>query len=255
MRTLACLLVMISLAVFPPFEAGAAETAAQKAFRILDQVDDLWRGSSSHTILSMRVQTEHYTRSMQMEAWSKGKDQSLVRILMPLKEKDTATLKSGNNIYTYLPRTDRTIRLTSGMMLGSWMGSHFTNDDLVKESRMSEDYAAALTFEGEREGEAIIELTLNPRPDAAVVWGKIIVTVRQEDFIPVQSIYFDEDGAVVRTMIFSNTKMMGGRLVPAVLRLNPIDKPDEYTELVYEKMTFDQPLDESFFSLSNLRHK
>ena len=136
-------IAVLGVAYFPCVPAIspalAADTDIVRAKKILREIDDLWRGESSHGRFSMLVKTRHYTRSLQMEGWSKGTEQTLMRILKPLKERGTATLKSGSTIYTYLPRTDRTIRLTSGMMMGSWMGSHFTNDDLVKESRMDED--------------------------------------------------------------------------------------------------------------------
>lgn len=226
-----------------------------RAYQILEKVDDLWRSTSSQGTISMRVKTKHYTRSLRMESWSKGKEKSLVRIISPLKEKGTVSLKSGNTMYTYLPKTDRTIRLTSSMMLGSWMGSHFTNDDLVKESRLSEDYDPAITFEGERDGLAIIDFALLPKPDAPVVWGKIVITVRASDHVPLVSLYYDEDMILARTLTFDKIEEMGGRLVPAVLRMVPTDKPEEYTELIYEDILFDIDITDSFFSLMQLRRK
>ncbi len=231
------------------------EKTTEEALRILEEVDDMWRGKSAHGTFSMKVKTANYARSMRMEFWSKGKDKSLVRIMSPLKEKGTATLKSGASIYTYLPKTDRTIRLTSGMMMGSWMGSHFTNDDLVKESRISEDYDAEITFEGQRNGDNIIEFTLIPKPDAAVVWGKIVLTVQRETHIPIVEIYYDEDMQVVRKMQFGGVKEMGGRRLASIMKVVPEDKPGEFTELVYDDIAFDIGLNDSFFSIASLRRK
>ena len=216
-------------------------------------MDDLWRGTSSHSILTMEVKTAHYTRHMRLEGWSKGKEKTLVRILSPLKEKGTATLKSGNNIYTYLPRTDRTIRLTSGMMMGSWMGSHFTNDDLVKESRMEDDYEPAISFEGKRDGLEILEFTLIPKPDAAVVWGKVVADVLADGLLPLKYDYYDEDMHIARTITFSDIELLAGQPRPKVMRVIPADKPHEYTELVYEKLELNIPIDDDFFSISRLR--
>lgn len=238
--------------VYPAVTAVGEDTRASK---ILEEVDDLWRSTSSSATVTMQVKTKHYTRTVTMESWSKGREKSLVRILSPKKEKGTATLKFGNNIYTYLPKTDRTIRLTSSMMMGSWMGSHFTNDDLVKESRLADDYAPRITYEGMRHGQQVIEFTLTPKPDAPVVWGKIVITVYAETHIPIHSEYYDEDMIKVRTMEFSDIQHMDGRDVPLVLKVIPTDKPDEYTELVYDKITFDIPLDDDFFSLTQLRRK
>jgi hypothetical protein len=121
-------------------------------------------GESSYAVTTMQVKTQHYTRMMQMEGWSKGKEQTLFRIIEPLREKGTTTLKPGNHIYTYLAKTDHSIKLTSGKMMGSWMDSHLTNDDLVKEARLEEYYDVTLNFEGERDGLNIIEFLLIPKP-------------------------------------------------------------------------------------------
>tara|TARA_B100000315_G_scaffold190005_1_gene179961 strand:- start:10352 stop:11092 length:741 start_codon:yes stop_codon:yes gene_type:complete len=238
-----------------PSIAKPAETSSDRVLRILEELDDLYRSSSAHGFMSMQVKTAHYTRTMRLESWASGKDKSLIRIIAPLKERGTSTLMYGKNIYTYLPKTDRTIRLTSGMMGGSWMGSHFTNDDLIKESRMSEDYDATITFEGIRKGQSVIEFTLIPKPLAAVVWGKIVLTIEAKNKIPLSYIFYDEDMEVVRTMTFSDVKDLGGRVIPLVLRVIPIDKPGEYTEVVYENMEFEIPIKDSFFSIARLKRK
>lgn len=253
-----CVAVFLLLQFPYPYSLSAAQEIQDpfvRARKILADVDDLWRSTSSSATITMQVKTKHYTRTVTMDSWSKGKDKSLVRILTPLKEKGTTTLKSGNNVYTYLPKTDRTIRLTSSMMMGSWMGSHFTNDDLVKESRLSDDYDPQITYEGQRNGENIIEFTLIPKPDAPVVWGKIVTVVHAEDNIPITSRYYDEDMVLARTMSFTNIKTMGGRKLPAVLHVVPTDKPDEYTEIIYDKIKFDINLSDEFFSLIRLRRK
>jgi hypothetical protein len=229
------------------------DAATRRAKEILRQVDDMWRGVSSHSIITMRVKTAHYSRELRLEGWSKGKEKTLVRILMPLKEKGTATLKSGNNIYSYLPRTDRTIRLTSGMMMGSWMGSHFTNDDLVKESRMEEDYDPFISFEGERDNQQVFEFTLIPKPDAAVVWGKVVAILLADGYIPLKYYYYDEDMNIARTITFRRIEMLAGRLRPKVMKVVPADKPDEYTELIYEELDLGVPIEDDFFSIARLK--
>jgi len=222
---------------------------------ILDIVDDLWRGKSSYAKTTMRVKTAHYTRTMQMEGWSKGKEKTLFRILEPLREKGTITLKSGNHIFTYLPKTDRTIRLTSGMMMGSWMGSHITNDDLVKEARYADDYHAQISFEGIREGQQVIEFTLIPKEDAAVVWGKILLTIEADGYNPVIEYYYDEDMQLARTFSFNQKKMLGGRLRPSVMRVVPADEPEEFTEFIYKELQFDIKISDRLFSKSSLKKR
>ncbi len=221
--------------------------------QILDKVDDLFRSKSSQALATMTVTTTHWKRSLSLEMWSKGKEQSLFRILAPKKEKGTATLRSGNDIWNYLPKVKRVIKLPSSMMAASWMGSHFTNDDLVKESRMADDYTFEITFIGEGEGEQIVEVTCHPKPEAAVVWGKVLVRARLKDYIPLFVKYFDEDLRLARTMTFSQVSELGGRLIPAVVTMVPEEKPEESTIIHYEKMDFDIDLKDDFFSLRTLQ--
>jgi len=247
MKTISLLLL---LAAAPALGGSASDP---RAVELLRKVDDLWRGEGSHAVMSMHVKTSHYERHMKMDAYSLGTDYSLVSIVEPLKEKGTSTLKAGQVMYTYLPRTDRSIKLNSGMMGGSWMGSHFTNDDLIQQSRLSRDYDVAIGFEGQRDGQPEIEMQLSPKPDAAVVWGKIVSVVNSKTDLPIRTTYFDEDLKKVREMTFSDVKNLGGRSLPTVLRLTPQDEPGEYTELIYESLDMHPGIDKSFFSLSRLK--
>ena len=221
--------------------------------QILNTVDDLFRGDSSHGIMTMTIVTEHWARTLKLEWWSRGKDKSLIRIRAPKKEEGTATLRVGKEIWNYLPKTNRVIKLPSSMMSGSWMGSHFTNDDLVKESRLTEDYTFQKTFEGEKDGRAVVEITCYPKPEAPVVWGKLVVSVLQADFLPVHTLYYDEDMNRARTMVFSDIGPLGNRMVPRKMTMVPADKPKEKTEIIYEEMTFDVELEDDVFSLRTLQ--
>ena len=151
------------------------------------------RGESSQGISTMEVVTENWDRAMEMQMWSLGTEHALVRILSPRKDAGTATLKAGTEIWNYLPRVDRTIKIPASLMSASWMGSHFTNDDLVKESRLIEDYEITLAYEGDRDGVVVWEFDLVPRPEAPVVWGRIAYQVRKADTMPTWARYFDED--------------------------------------------------------------
>jgi len=226
---------------------------AQTAREIIDRVDRLLRGESSRGRITMEITTEHWSRSLDMEIWSLGVEHSLVRVQSPAREAGTATLKAGQEVWNYLPRVDRTIKVPPSLMMGSWMGSHFTNDDLVKESRIVDDYDFEISFEGEREGVEVWEFQLTPRPEAPVIWGRIDEQVRKADLMPTWIRYYDEDGGLVRTMTFSGYRTMGDRLVPASMLVIPADKPEEHTVLTYHELDFGISLDENFFSLRNLR--
>ena len=222
--------------------------------KILDHVDDLYRGKSSHGIMQMHVKTEHWERKLKIEFWSQGKEQSLMRILEPKKEKGTATLKSGKNIWNYLPKIKRVIKIPSSMMGGSWMGSHFTNDDLVKESRMAEDFNCSASDPGKRQGIEVIEISCIPKENAAVVWGKVLVRVQKSDWQPIEIEYYDEEIQLNRIMTFDNFKMVKKRNIPTMMTLQPIDKPEEKTIVSYDEMNFDLELPKDLFSLRHLQH-
>ncbi len=228
---------------------------AQTAREIVDRVDRLMRGESSEARVTMEIITEHWSRALDMEIWSLGTDYSLVRVLAPPKEAGTATLMVDQEVWNYLPRVDRTIKVPPSLMMGSWMGSHFTNDDLVKESRLIEEYDVRIAFDGERDGTEVWELELVPKPEAPVVWGRITWLVRKADLMPVAARYFDDDGELARTMRFQEYRNLGGRVVPAVMVVIPADKPEETTTVRYERLAFDVGLEPDFFSLRNLRRR
>jgi len=231
----------------------SAQTSPQEASEIVRHVDDLLRGESSHGRVRMEVVTERWERTMEMEMWSLGQEYSLVRVLSPSREAGTATLKVDRDIWNYLPRVDRTIKVPGSGMGGSWMGSHFTYDDLVRESSMVDDYEVEVSFEGERDGTEIWEFTLIPLPEAPVVWGRLELEVRKGDRMPLESRYFDDRGELARTMTFSDFRTMDGRLVPTELSMRPEDRPGERTTLLYEDLEFETGLPESYFSLQRLR--
>jgi outer membrane lipoprotein-sorting protein len=235
--------------------AGVAHAQTQTPREIIDEIDRILRGDSSHGVATMQVVTEHWERSVTMEVWSLGTDYSLVRVTAPAREAGTATLKAKDDIWNYLPKVDRTIKIPAAMMMGSWMGSHFTNDDLVKESRLVEDYDIELAYEGEREGDEVWEFRLTPKPEAPVVWGRIEYRVRKRDKMPLWARYYDEDGRLARTLAFGDFRRMGERLVPAAMKMVPEDEPGESTSVQYESLDFDVELDSSFFSLQALKRR
>lgn len=220
---------------------------------LLKKIDQMYRGLSSKAIATMTVKTRRYTRTMKFESWSKGSDKSLIRILLPKKDKGVSTLKVGKNIWNYLPKIDRVTKIPSSMMMGSWMGSHFTNDDLVRESSFEDDYTSTITFEGTREGQAVYEITSVARPEAAVVWGSVVMVVEKKRLIPIKATYLDEEGEKIREMLFKNPEKLGKRWVPTLMVLKPLDKPEERTTMEYNRLEFDIPLSPGMFSLRGLR--
>ena len=243
--------ILIALAAALLMMASPAMAEEPTLEQILDSVDDANRGVSSHATVTMNVKTNRWERSMTMEMWSRGEKHSLIKIKEPAKDAGMSTLRVEDNIWNYLPKVDRTMKVPASKMSGSWMGSHFSNNDLVKSSRMADDYTYSLTEKPvDGVGKYVVELI--PKPDAPVVWGKVIVQVRP-DLAPLQVTYHDEDGELARTMTFDDVREVGDQLVPFKMKLLPQDKPEEFTEIVYSEFELDIEIEDSLFTVSSLK--
>jgi len=239
--------------LFKFFFPNFAFTSNLNPEKILDSVDDLYRSNTSYGILALSVTTKNWQRTLTLEQWSKGEDRHLIKVLKPKKEKGLTTLRVDNNVWNYMPKVKRVVKIPSSMMASSWMGSHFTNDDLVKQSRMVKDYTFSVTYEGEREGKNIVEISCFPKKNAAVVWGKVDVIVYRDNYIPLSIIYYDEDLQLSRTLNFTNVQMMGGKKIPAQMIMIPVDEPGESTAIQWKKIQFGLTVNDDFFSLRKLQ--
>jgi len=216
--------------------------------KIADDADRLSRGKSSKGIMSMKVY-KRGTVSMRMKVWSKGRNKFLAKILRPSRLRGMATLKSGANLWNYMPRMDKIVKLGSSMMGGSWMGSHFTNDDLVKESDMRKHYTCLKSSD---DG-TYLTITVKPKPNAPVVWGRVAMKIKKAGTIPVWTKYYDERGRLKRTMYFRRVRKMGGRTFPTQMVLQPADAPSERTVVTFHKMKFDVGISNRTFTLQGLK--
>jgi outer membrane lipoprotein-sorting protein len=248
-KTISALIVGLLLLSLGHISHASDERLARET---VDRVARLFSGKSSIATLQMQIVGENGQRDLTMKIWTQG-DNALVRIISPEKDSGTAILKIGSDIWYYLPKVNRTIKAPSSMTMTSWMGSDFTLDDLVKESGLVRDYSLANSFEGKRGEVAVYEYTMTPRPGAAVVWGKIVLQVRQANLMPAWQGYYDEDGKLVRDLAFSDYKTMGGRLMPTHLVMRSLDKPGQQSTIVYEDLAFDVPIGAGTFSLPNLK--
>jgi outer membrane lipoprotein-sorting protein len=229
----------------------------QQAREIVDRVSRLFVSQSTIATMEMQITKKGRQRKILMQFWSLDESDILLRIRSPQEDAGTAILKVGNKIWYYLPKANRTVKIRPSMMMSSWMGSNFTLNDLVKQSRLTNDYVVTTSFEGQRDGAEVSEYTLTPKPAAAVVWGKITLEVRQSDRMPVWQRYYDEDGKLVRELTFSEYKTVSGRLIPTQLVMQSMDKAGkkavEQTTVTYEKIIFDRPISKVIFSPRNLK--
>lgn len=216
---------------------------------LLNKLDRLYRSETSYSHVTMQVTTPHYERTLQMEIWTEGLEKTLIRIRSPQKEKNSATLRIHKEMWNYLPRVNKTIKIPPSMMMSSWMGSDFTNDDLVKESSMRADYNARyLPSKPEH-----LEIELVPKENKAIVWAKIIVTLDAKDLLPISEKFYDERNQLTRTIYFKNVKTIGTRQVPVKLELINAKKEKHSTILIYDTLNFNPQLPADTFSLRQLR--
>jgi len=225
----------------------------QRAREIVDGVARLFVSQSSIATVEMQVTKEELQRKITMQFWSVGETNILIRVRSPQEDAGTAILKTGGKIWYYLPKANRTVKIPASMMMSPWMGSDFTLNDLVKQSRLTNDYVIATSFDGERDGVALSEYTLTPKPSAVVVWGKITLEVRHADHMPVRQRYYDEDGKLVRELTFSEYKTVSGRLIPTRLVMRPTGQTVEQTTITYEKIIFGESISAETFSRKNLK--
>ncbi len=244
---------IVIILFFGFFISTYADASNLNPRKILDSVDDIYRSNTSHGILTLAVTTTNWQRTLTLEQWSKGKNKHLIKVLKPKKEKDLATLRVDTNVWNYMPKVKKVVKIPSSMMSSSWMGSHFSNDDLVKQSRMVKDYDFSISFEGIRDGIDIVEITCFPKMNAAVVWGKVEVIVYREDFIPLRLIYYDEDLNLSRKLEFSNIQIIDNKKIPLKMQMVPENEPGESTTIQWKEIKFDLTISDDFFSLRKLQ--
>lgn len=242
------LVLVLALAIAPP---GAAQEPPAR--EILDRVESLLWGKTVEGEYEMTITTARWQRTLIMRAWMERPKRSFIRILAPAKEKGIGSLRLGAEMWNYLPNVERTIKIPPSMMLQPWMGSDFTNDDLVKSSSIVDDYTQRILREETVASRPAWVLELIPRPDAAVVWGKIIYWVLKGDFIPLKEEFYDERGALVRVMSFSDVRPMGGRTIPTRWEIRPSDKPGNSTTIVIRSAIYDRGIDPDTFTQRNLQ--
>jgi outer membrane lipoprotein-sorting protein len=239
--------------------AGTGTAAAQEASgerppvqEVVSAIDRLYRHDSSHTVMEMEITTPHWSRTLKLEAWSEGMDKTFIRILEPRKERGMGTLRIENEMWNYLPKTNKVMKIPPSMMMSSWMGSDFKNNDLVKEFTFTEDYSFEYTRPADAE-EGMLYLRCTPKPGKPIVWGHVIVAADEESLIPEWEKYYDEHGELMRIMHFEEVKTFDGKRLPSIMRLVPQTKEGHETTIHYLEAEFDMPLDEDIFSLRNLR--
>lgn len=236
------------------FPLGAKENSNLDVETIVRKIDELYRSQTSYSELEMQIVTPNWERTLKMIAWTEGMKRTFIRITFPAKEKGIATLRIGNEMWNYLPKTDKVIKIPPSMMMSSWMGSDFTNDDLVREFTFLDDYVYELVHPDEAEDD-LLYIQFTPKENLPIVWGKVVTAVRKTDYIPVWEKYYDENGNLMRVMNFKEIKEFDGRKIPSLMELVPQNKKDHKTLIRYLDIDFNPEISNEIFSLRNLRSR
>lgn len=227
--------------------------SAQTAKEIIKKADEKMRGSTMQAELTIRTVRPSWSREMQCKVWMKGANLSMILIQSPAKDKGISFLKKKKEVWNWMPSLERTIKLPPSMMSQSWMGTDFTNDDLVKESSVVEDYDHSIT------GDTVIMerncyiIQMIPKPEAAVVWSKVIVCVDKKDYLELHSRFYDEDGKLINTMNCYDIKQMDDRIIPSRFEMIPADKKGQKTEMIYRSVKYNKPIEDNFFTVEKMK--
>lgn len=232
---------------------STANSQTLSAIDIVRKADAKVRGETSQGTMKMTIIRPTWTREMSMKTWSKGTEYSLILVTAPARDKGAAFLKREKEIWNWQPSIDRVIKLPPSMMMQSWLGSDFTNDDLIRESSIVEDYTHKLLGSETIDGRDAYRIEMIPKPNAPVVWGKILLWIDKAEFIQLKTEFYDEDGYLVNTMLGKNIKMLGGKMLASLLEVIPADEEGHKTTVEYLDMAFDKPIAESFFSVQNMQ--
>lgn len=221
---------------------------------LIEKADRLYRADNSYARMQMTIVNPNWQRTLSMDVWSLGMKKTFIRILSPTKDQGMATLRIGTEMWNYFPKIDKVMKVPPSMMMGAWMGSDFTNDDLVKETTLLDDYTAELIHPAAA-GQDIYSIQLIPKQQTATVWTKIILNIDKQSLLPKSEEYYDEKGQKMRRIDYREVKEIGGRKMPTIMELVPLNKPGNKTIIEYQKAEFDSGVPDSVFSLRNLQQR
>jgi outer membrane lipoprotein-sorting protein len=223
------------------------------AKQIIEKADRNTQGESSISTMTMTIKRPAWERTVGFKNWAKGRDLALTLVTEPAKEKGQAFLKRGNDMWNYIPSIGRLVKLPPSMMAQGWMGSDYTNDDILNESSLVVDYTQEMIGTEEFQGNKCYKISLVPLENSKVVWGRILTWVSTADFLFLKSEYFDENQALIRTETAGQIQVMDGRTIPTRMEIIPADEPQNRTIVIIQSMDFDVKLDDGFFSQQSMK--
>ena len=233
--------------------AISANSQDLTAKQIVVKADDLQRGQTNRGEMSMTIIRPKWQRTITMKVWGMGRDYSMTYITSPAKDKGQVFLKRKNEMWNWVPTISRMIKIPPSMMSQGWMGSDYSNDDILKESSIVVDYTHKIIGTEKVDGIECYKVELTPKEHASVVWGKVYKWISKKEFWQLKTEYYDEDEELIRTEQASKVKQFGDRRLPSYLEIIPADKPGQKTVVNIISSEFNVKLDEGFFSQQNMK--
>jgi outer membrane lipoprotein-sorting protein len=246
----AVLFLFVALLLEAPLSAQSRSAA-----ELIRRTEQNLRANTQQGVVTMTVRTPDWQRTLVMDYWAVNPDKTFIRVTAPAKEAGTSTLRLRSNMWNYLPSVERVIKIPPSLMLQPWMGSDFSNDDLVRESSLEKDYTHRLDGETTEAGDRCYRVVSTPKPDAPVVWGHLVILVRKSDAIPRKEEFYDDKGVLQKVLTFEGIQRMGGRMYPVQWKMVSVTKPGHETLLVYSKLQFDRHIPNSVFTQENLQQR
>lgn len=235
---------------------NSVKMMAQQKFsatEIVQKADELIRGKTNASVVNMEIVRPTWKRTIGIKSWGKGQDYSMTYITSPAQDKGQVFLKLKSNMWNYIPAIGRMIKIPASMMSQGWMGSDYTNDDILKESSIVVDYDHKLIDEEKINGYDTFKIEMTPKENAAVVWGKMILWIVKDNFIEIKTEFYDEDKVLVKSENAYDFKKMGGRLIPSRIEIVPANDEGKKTVLYIKEMKFNIALPATFFSQQNMK--
>lgn len=243
----------LAVLLFTMISAGVLGQQTLTAKQIIEKADRNMQGESSISVMTMTIKRPAWERTIGFKNWARGRELALTLVTEPAKEKGQTFLKRGNDMWNYVPSIGRLVKLPPSMLSQGWMGSDYTNDDILNESSLVQDYTHELSGTEDFDGSRCYRISLVPLEQSNIVWGKIITWVSTSDFLFLKSEYYDENQSLVRTETAREIKTMDGRKIPTRLEIIPADEPRNRTIVVIQSMDFDVKIDDAFFSQQNMK--
>ena len=245
MKKLSSLLLFLAIFIM--------NTQGQDAKEIVKKADEKMQGLSNYAVMTIKIIRPTWQREMKMRSWSLGTEYSMIIIDEPKKDMGTVFLKRKKEIWNWIPSIDKSIKLPPSMMMQNWMGTDFTNDDLVKQSSIVVDYSHSLIGDSTIQNLDCYKIELIPNDNAPVVWGRIVIFIDKNEYMQMRTEFYDEDGFMINLMNFYDVKEMGERIIPTTMEMIPVDSPDKKTIMIYESIEFDIDISEDYFTTQKMK--